>query len=103
MAQITNVVISGDLNCNFHLKHVAQTLTNVTYDPKKFNGLIWNHKRINGMCLLFGTGTMICNGTRSWKDARQSLRQYARILQKLGYTIQLKSLKLITIDRKSVV
>ena len=98
MAKITNIVVYADLNCSFNLKPLAQTLNNVIYNPSKFNALIWNHRHIKGNCLLFKNGRMICNGTSRWKDARKSLRQYTRILQKLHYTVQLKSIKLITMS-----
>ena len=38
--------------------------------------------------LIFASGKMVCTGARSEEDSRKAARQYAKIIQKLGYEIE---------------
>lgn len=94
---MTNVVYVADLKCQFNLSKLTKQLTDVRYDPKRFPGLIWQHKRIGGNCLLFSNGKINCNGkSTSFNGGKRRLRQYARRLQKLGYNVRLTNVKPIT-------
>jgi len=95
--RVTNVVVQGDLGCSVDLRDLNLRLTNVRYDPRSFSALIWQHKKIKGNCLLFSTGKINCNGKcSSLQEGRQRLRRYARIVQKLGYRVELRNIKVIT-------
>ena len=94
---ITNVVYSANLRCELELKKLCYRLTNVSYNPAKFPGLVWKHKRIGGNCLVFSSWVINCNGfARDFKSGYQRLRRYARCLQKLGYPVQLTDVKRLT-------
>ncbi len=94
---ITNVVYGADLRCRFDLRKLASQLIDVRFDPSRFPGLIWQHRRIGGNCLLFSNGKINCNGkARSFERGKRRLRQYARRLQKLGYDVRLTRVKPIT-------
>ena len=94
---LTNVVVQGQLNFSLDLNILANTLINVRYDPSKFSGLIWQHRRIGGNCLLFSNGKINCNGkSSSFDDGIKRLRRYARLLQKNGYCRSLSKIKVIT-------
>ena len=54
--RITNVVVQGDLGCRIDLKHLVLKLSNVRYDPNRFSGIIWHHRKIGGSCLVFSSG-----------------------------------------------
>ena len=98
MAQITNVVTYAELNCMFDLNTLARRLHNVVYNPHKFHGLIWKHRHICGSCLIFNKGKLVGNGTSSWTEAKHSVRQYVRLLQKMGHPVQLKRIHLTTMS-----
>jgi TATA-box binding protein (TBP) (component of TFIID and TFIIIB) len=51
--KLTNVVCSADLRCLIDLKKLCLRLSNAKYDPSQFSGLVWQHKRIGGNCLVF--------------------------------------------------
>lgn len=94
---ITNVVVQGDLGSPIDLRELTYILANARYDPRTFSALIWQHKKIRGNCLLFSNGKINCNGKcSSLLDGRQRLRRYARIIQKLGYKVELRNVKVIT-------
>ena len=94
---LTNVVVQGQLNVSLDLNLLANTLTNVRYDPSTFSGLIWQHRRIGGNCLVFSNGVLNCNGKcSSFDEGIKRLRRYARLLQKLGHCRCLNKIKVIT-------
>lgn len=37
--------------------------------------------------LIFSSGKMVCTGAKSEEDSRLAARKYARIIQKLGFTV----------------
>ena len=95
--RLTNVVVHANLGCSFSLRDLANQLTNVRYDPRKFSALIWQHRKIGGNCLLFSNGKINCNGScLSMQDGRRRLRRYARILQKMGYDVCLSQIRILT-------
>lgn len=94
---LTHVVVQGDLGCSFNLRDLTLKLENVRYNPRSFSALIWQHRIIGGNCLLFTNGKINCNGRcLSFQDGKRRLRRYARILQKLGYEIRLKNVRVVT-------
>jgi transcription initiation factor TFIID TATA-box-binding protein len=96
---ITNVVCSANFSCSIDLRHLCYRIANARYDPKTFSGLIWQHKTIGGKCLVFANGVINCNRKApSATEGRQRLRQYERRIQRLGFTVRLKEIKLITIS-----
>ena len=95
--KLTNVVVQGELGCMFDLRDLTLIITNARYNPRSFSALIWQHRKIGGNCLLFSNGQINCNGKcASLEQGRRRLRQYARILQKLGYEIELKNVRVVT-------
>ena len=95
--KITNVVFSAQLCCPIDLMELCQRLWNARYEPRTFPGLIWQHRTIGGNCLVFSNGAINCNGRASYiREGRQRLRQYARQLQRLGYPVRLKKIKMVT-------
>ena len=95
--RITNVVVQGDLGCTIDLRNLTYKLTNVRYDPKSFSGVIWQHRKIGGNCLIFSNGKINTNGKCSTlQEGTQRLRRYARLLQRKGYSIRLNGVRLIT-------
>lgn len=96
MLRYTNHVCSANLHCVIDLKDLSHSKMNTVFNSKKFNGLIWRHKKISGTCLVFQTGNIICCGMKTLKGCRKTVRQYSRQLQLLGYNITLNKIKLVT-------
>ncbi|KAJ8307840.1 hypothetical protein KUTeg_014623 [Tegillarca granosa] len=93
----TNVLVEGDLGCKVDLKQLTLLTSNIRYSPKSFSGAIWQHKAIGGNCLVFPNGKINCNGKCStFEEGHRRLRKYARLVQKLGWSVCLKNVKLVT-------
>lgn len=95
---ITNVVVQSDTHAHIDLAHLARNTRDIIYNPHTFTGALWKHKRIGGHCMVFPNGKLICNGNKSMADARRRVRQYARLLQRLGFSVTLKKVALITMS-----
>ena len=69
------------------LLRLARSQPNVVYDPAKMTCTIWRHRAVGGgraAALVFESGYLSVNGSRTAAQARRSVRQFARLLQKSG-------------------
>jgi len=97
MLQVTNVVVQAALHVTINLNHLANSSRDIRYDPTIFSGVIWQHRKIGGNCLVFRNGKVNCSGSKSVQQAKRRLRQYARLIQKLGsYDVVLGKIDLVT-------
>ncbi len=67
------------------LHRLARKQPNTVFDPKKMNCVIMRHRSIakgRPVALIFNSGYISVNGCRTSMEARQSLRQFARIVAK---------------------
>jgi transcription initiation factor TFIID TATA-box-binding protein len=95
-ARMTNVVVSANLHCAVNLNYMVNAVNNAVYNPKKYSGMIWRHRRIKSKCFLFHTGNILCMGNDTVRCAKNDLRKYARLLTKKGYVVCLKNIKVVT-------
>ena len=94
---LTNVICSANLGCTIHLREACYQLTNTRYDPAHFPGLIWQHRKIGGNCLVFSNGSIQCQGkARTLREGLDRIRQYSRILQIRGWPVDLNKIKVIS-------
>ena len=62
---------------------------------------MWRHKKIGfgrAVAIIFESGYISLNGSKSVTEARCNMRQFLRILQKMGYEIRLCSIKIQAIS-----
>lgn len=87
----------GKMNCVINLKQLTTKLVNVRYDPLKCPGVIFQHRKIGGNCLIFSNGKINCNGACDRFDTGlKRLRRYARYIQRIGYDVVLTNVQLVT-------
>ena len=98
MVQITNVVVQTDLHASIDLPYLANNAMDIRYDPGLFSAAMWQHRKIGGSCLVFGNGKLNCNGNRSIHQAKKRIRQYARLIQKLGFCVNLDNIDVVTMS-----
>lgn len=81
-----------NLNCKLDLKKIALHARNAEYNPKRFAAVIMRIREPRTTALIFSSGKMVCTGAKSEEDSRLAARKYARIIQKLGFTVSQSSL-----------
>jgi transcription initiation factor TFIID TATA-box-binding protein len=96
MFQSVNVVLTAELKCAIDFKNLARNISNIVYNPRVFSAAILKSKKIHSTCLLFKNGKVVCCGAATIAIAKKSLRQWARKIQKMGYTVQLCNVTLQT-------
>ena len=91
------MVLKSSLNVQLNLSKLVYCLRDAKYNPKRFSAIIWKHKAIQNSCLLFTNGKIVLQGATSYASGRKKIRQYARLIQKLGYAVQLDRVEIVTI------
>lgn len=96
---INNVVCTANVGCQIDLRTLVNKTTNIIYDPSSYSGARWKHSKIGGHCNVFSTGKVMVNGkVNSIFEAKLRLRRYARLIQRLGWTVTLSEIEVITIS-----
>ena len=80
----------AEMGCPLKLKDIAQSKYDIEYHKLPFERLLWRHKNIGSTCMLYSNGKAICHG------GKDSMRKYARLLQKMNYPIRIKKIKIVT-------
>ena len=84
---IVNVVASASLDQKINLIDIMKAFRNVEYRPKQFPGLVFRLKRPKTATLIFGSGKMVCTGSKSEKQARSAVNKVVRELKNNGIVI----------------
>lgn len=87
LPQLQNIVSTVNLSCKLDLKKIALHARNAEYNPKRFAAVIMRIREPRTTALIFSSGKMVCTGAKSEEDSRLAARKYARIIQKLGFTV----------------
>ena len=93
----TNVLCAGMLGCPINLRSVASRLGNAVYNPSQMSCLTIRNRKIGrGKCaaVIFRTGYMSVNGSATVEEARTNFRQFARILHRMGYEIDISKIQI---------
>ncbi|KAF3333508.1 TATA-box-binding protein-like protein [Carex littledalei] len=83
---LQNVVSTVNLNCSLDLKSIALQARNAEYNPKRFSAVVMRIREPKTTALIFASGKMIL--------LLFSNLQFARIVQKLGFSAQFKEFKI---------
>ena len=94
LPKLQNIVSTVNLKCALELKTIALKAKNSEYNPKRFAAVIMRIKEPKTTALIFASGKMVCTGARSEEDSRKAARQYAKIIQKLGYPVKFAEFKI---------
>ncbi len=85
--KIQNVVVSTHVNVGFPLTKISEYYESVEYEPEAFPGLVVRLKDPNITALVFRSGTIVCVGSKTEKEALQGIRKIMDMIRKLGVKI----------------
>ncbi|MFH1623464.1 MAG: TATA-box-binding protein [Candidatus Aenigmatarchaeota archaeon] len=88
--QVENIVASAKLEGTLNLDKIAFNLENSEYEPEQFPGLVYRMKDPKATFLLFGSGKVICTGTRNVKDVGIAVEKASRKLKSIGAMVKPK-------------
>jgi len=88
--KVENIVASTQIEAKvkLNLEEIAFTLENSEYEPESFPGLVFRLTEPRVAFLLFGTGKIICTGSRSEDDIHTALGSLKERLQDLGIPVK---------------
>ncbi len=69
---IQNVVASATFDQSLPLDRIAIYLENTEYEPEQFPGLVYRLEEPKAAALLFGSGKIVCTGTKSPEQAKEA-------------------------------
>lgn len=69
------------------LRKINFCTRNTEYNPSRFKGLVMRIREPKTTALIFRSGKIVVTGAKSEEAALLAARKYARIIQKLGFTV----------------
>ncbi len=87
--RVENIVASTqiDIKEKLNLDEIAFSLENSEYEPESFPGLVFRLTEPRVAFLLFGTGKIICTGSRNKDDIHTALGNFKQKLEALGLEV----------------
>jgi transcription initiation factor TFIID TATA-box-binding protein len=85
---IENVVASASINQRVDLNEITRSFADVEYHPDQFPGLVFRIKSPKTATLIFGSGKMVCTGSKSSKEAVEAVNAVVQKLRKGGIKIE---------------
>ncbi len=93
---INNVVCSFSLGCHLNLRHIALNAHNVEY--RRESGVVTMKLRKPQITAsLWSSGKITCTGATSADDAKSGARRVARIIQKLGFDVKFRKMRIVNV------
>lgn len=83
-----NCVSTVNLGCELNLQNINFRTRNSEYNPSRFHGVVMRIRDPRCTALIFKSGKLVCTGARNEELANLGTRKFARIIQKLGYTVR---------------
>jgi transcription initiation factor TFIID TATA-box-binding protein len=84
---IENVVATGTLHQNIDLNSIVRVFPGVEYRPEQFPGLVYRVKKPKATTLIFGSGKMVCTGSKSERQAHKAVLKVVDELKRNGIVI----------------
>lgn len=84
-----NCVATVDLHTELDLTTINARTRNSEYNPSRFHGVVMRIREPRTTALIFKSGKIVCTGARNEHDALLASKKFARIIQKLGFNVNL--------------
>ncbi|CAF4067447.1 unnamed protein product [Rotaria sp. Silwood1] len=91
---LQNIVATANLGCELDLKRITSQARNAEYNPKRFAAVIMRIRNPRTTALIFKSGKIVCTGAKSEEAASQAARRFARVIQKLNFSVKFGDFKI---------
>lgn len=81
---IENVVASATLKQRIDLLAIVRIFSGAEYRPEQFPGLVYRLKKPKTAILIFGSGKMVCTGSKTEKQAKKAVLKVVDDLKRKG-------------------
>ncbi len=90
LISIENVVASASVDQTIDLNQITRSFADVEYHPDQFPGLVFRLKFPKTATLIFGSGKMVCTGSKSSEQAVAAVNSVVQKLRKGGIEVRNK-------------
>ena len=85
---VQNVVCTCNIGCTLFLPGLARILEVGEYNPKRFAAVTFRLRYPKSTALYFGSGKIVCTGTKSKHAARLAMMKYIHLIRtRLGLQV----------------
>ncbi len=95
LISIENVVASASVNQTIDLNQITRNFADVEYHPQQFPGLVFRIKFPRSATLIFGSGKMVCTGSKSSEQAVGAVESVVQKLRNGGIEIRNKPIVVV--------
>ncbi len=81
--KVENIVVSTSLGVTISLQKIVKYM-NIKTKPKQFPGLVYKNEKPKASSLIFGSGKIICTGSKSSEDANKVITIVVDAIKKSG-------------------
>jgi len=82
--EVQNIVASAQMPARLDLDKIALKVENSEYEPAQFPGVVYRMKNPKATFLLFGSGKVICTGTREVEEVHYAVNSLFKKLKSIG-------------------
>jgi transcription initiation factor TFIID TATA-box-binding protein len=87
IVDIVNVVSTSTISGPINLSSLTENISALTYRPSQFPGAILRIKDPHATILIFGSGKIVCTGTRSVSQAAKATDKILNMLRNVGCVV----------------
>ena len=91
--EINNIISSVSLGSNLNIKNIALKIKNAEY-TNNFSKLMIKSKDSKATATIFSSGKMVCSGAKTEKQSRVLCAKFGKIVNKVGFNVELKNFKI---------
>jgi transcription initiation factor TFIID TATA-box-binding protein len=85
--KVENVVAVAMLGVDIPLEKLVSQTDSANYEPEPFSGLVYRTGERGVAALIFSSGKIVCTGTKSVKDAQETVRKVVDRVMKIGVDV----------------
>jgi len=90
---IHNVLATVKVGCKLDLKKICTHCRNAEFNPRRFNAVVMRIQDPKSTAVIWESGTLCINGTKSQADSHKAARKFCKILQGLGFDAKFRNYK----------
>ncbi|XP_075225581.1 TATA-box binding protein-related factor [Lycorma delicatula] len=91
---IQNMVATVNTGCPLDLRKINFYTRNSEYNPSRFNGIVMRLRDPRATALVFSSGKIVTTGTKHEASALLATKKFARIIQKLGFSVKFQNFQI---------
>ncbi len=81
--EVQNIVASAQMPSKLDLDKIAIEVENSEYEPAQFPGVVYRMKSPKATFLLFGSGKIVCTGTREVEEVNKTVNYLFKKLKSI--------------------